>query len=227
MPATLTRLQITTRARRKADAVNDAHIEEDMLNDECNDLISVICKEVFAVDPDRYTTTVSASLTGVEEYTLPAGFMSIRRLDWVQGTTHQMIEPAPLLELDMSGENNNGRPCYRLIGGGQTGSTERLHIRPDPATGTYTLWYVATAPSLTSDGATFDCRFDEHRFVIAGLAAFIAERQQVDPSPFRAEQAFALEHVRTMARKRDSGRARQITDVRSQRFDWRYRYPRP
>src|SRR5690242_13296949 len=190
MPATLTRLQLRDRARRKADAVNDAHVSDTMLDDEMNDLISVISKEVFVVDPDRFTVGASTALTGIEEYTLPANFMSIRRLDWVQGTTHTLIEPAPLLEMDMSDENGC-YPRYRIIGGGQTGSLERLHIRPDPGTGSYEMWYVTTAPTLTSDIATYDCRFDEHRFVIAGLAAFIAERQQTDSMPFRAEQGAA------------------------------------
>lgn len=229
MPSTITRLQMETRARRKSDTVDDAHIEDDHLHDECNDLIAQVWREILVVDPDRLVTMTTLSTTaGTFAYTLPSDFMSIRRLDWVDGTQRRTIEPAPMLELDMSsaGNGNQGDVVYRLIGGGQSGTTERIHLRPDPGTTTYELWYAIAPPVLSTDGATLDCRFGEHAYVIAGLAAFCMERQQDDSSPFRREQGAALEHVRTMARRRDVGRAKKITDVRSMRDGIR-RYPRP
>lgn len=226
MAYTLTRLQLVTRGRRKADAVGDNHVTDTELNDEVNDLISRIWKEVFAVDRDRVAAVTSITLTGAEEYTLPAAFMSLIRADWVSGSQHVMLEPTTFAEMDLS--DQAGAACYyRLVGGGQTGSTERLHIRPDPGTGTIELWYATTAPVLSADGDTYDCRFDEHRYVIAGLARFIAVKQETDPTPHEAEMLDALEHVRTLARRRDAGRAKQIADVRSLNLGWRERLPDP
>jgi len=227
---TITRLQMITRARRKADAVGDDHLiaadGTDLLVDECNDLISKAWKIVFVCDPDRLTSSSSISVvSGTAQYALPADFMSLRRIDDNNGVP---LEPAPLLELDRETNSTSSAPRYRLINGGQTGSTERLELRPTPnLTATFTLYYVTTAPVLATDGATLDCRFDEHEYVIAGLAAFIAERQETDSTPFRALQQAAKHDIEAMARKRDSGRAPQITDVRTARLDWRARYPRP
>lgn len=227
MPYTLTRLQIETRARRKADAVSDPHISDTELHDECNDLISYAQKLVLAEDADRFTTsTTIAATTGTYIYAVPADFQSLRRLNDPDGI---MVEPAPMLELAFGDEAASGGVTrYRLVGGGVTGSNERLHLRPGPVTGNYELWYVTTAPTLGADGSTYDCRFDEHVFVIAGLALFIALKQQSTDIPyFMAERERAEAHVREMAKKRDHSRAKQITDVVSQRSDWRPRYPRP
>lgn len=227
----ITRLQMKNSARRKADAVDDDHLVDgatDYLDEECNELIADIWREILVVDPDRLVeVTTIATTSGTQMYALPNNFMSLRRLDLVEGSSRTMIEPAPMLELDMDDLTGGPTdPRYRLVGGGQTGSGERLHIRPDPGTATYELWYCVAPPVLTADGNTLDSRFGEHKFVIAGLAAFIKERQDDESAPFRVAQERAREHVRTMARRRDAGRAKQITDVRSQR-DGRRNYPRP
>ena len=228
MPYTVTRLQMENRALRKADAVEDDHTNYDatILHDELNDLVAEAHRIVLSVDADRHTTSTTVSTTaGTFVYALPADFMSLRRLNDPDGN---MIEPAPLLEMAFGDAATSGGPVYyRLVGGGQTGSTERLHLRPDPGTGSWELWYIIAPPVLSTDGATYDCRFGEHRYVIAGLAAFIAEREEGDSAPFRAEQARAEQHIREMAKRRDASRARQITDVRSQRSSWFVRYPRP
>jgi hypothetical protein len=227
MAYTITRLQMKNSARRKADGVNDDHLIDDdgvtdYLDEECNELIAEIWHEILVVDPDRLVdVTTIATTAGTQMYAVPATFMSLRRLDRVDGTRRTMIE------LDMDDVSGSGNECrYRLVGGGQTGSGERLHLRPDPGTGSYELWYCVAPPVLTADANTFDSRFGEHKFVIAGLAAFIKERQDDDSTPFRILQERARQHVQTMARRRDAGRAKQITDVRSQR-DGRTNYPRP
>lgn len=224
MAYTITRLQIETRARRKSDTENDPNIDDEALHDECNDLISQAWKIVFVCDPDRLAlTTTIATTSGTTDYALPADFMSLRRVNDENGAP---LEPAPLLELDMETNGGSASPFYRLIGGGQSGASERLSLWPAPPTTTYTLIYVATAPVLATDGATYDCRFDEHAFVIAGLAGWICERQDRDSTPHRAAQMQARRDIEAMARKRDSGRAPQITDVRTG-CEYRSRYPRP
>lgn len=228
MAYTITRAELIARALRKTDTESDANVTEDTLplEDECNDLISQAWKIVFGCDPDRLATSSPISVvSGTSSYALPADFMSLRRVDDDQGFP---LEPAPNLELDREQTSSSRSPRYRLIGGGQTGSSERIELRPTPnVTATFTLYYVATAPVLTDDTDELDCRFDEHVFITNGLAAFIAERQQRDSTPYRALQLQARRDIEAMARKRDSGRAPQITDVRTQQLDYRARYPRP
>lgn len=226
MAYTITRLQLETRARRKANAVYDPSITADMLHDECNDLVSQAWKIVFGCDPDRLSTSTSLSVVaGTATYSLPADFMSIRRIDDDMGMP---LEPSTNLELDRSTDATSSVPRYRLIGGGQSGSTERIELRPTPSvTATFTLYYVMAAPVLDDDADTLDCRFDEHVYIIAGLAAFIAERREEDSSVFRALQAAARSDIESVARKRDIGRAPTITDVRSMRSGYRRRYPLP
>ncbi len=226
MAYVITRRQILDRARRKAEAEFDPNIEDEHLVDELNDLVSEIHHEVFVVDPDRTLARTTLNTTsGTTSYALPENFQSIRRLDRVEGSERYMVEPAPLLEMEM-GSGAREEVVYRLVGSGQAGDGDELELRPDPGSGTYELWYTTTAPVLDTDNDELDCRFDEHRYVIAGLASWICERQQRDATTHRAEQAVQLDRVRTMARRRDAGRAKQITDVRTGR-DVRRTYPRP
>lgn len=227
MAYTLTRLQLTDRARRKTDTVNDPNIDADALVDEVNDLVSQAWKIVFACDPDRFTVSATLSVVnGTNIYDLPADFMSLRRVNDDRGT---FLDGSTMGDLNMGIDSSgSSSPSYRLIGGGQAGATESIEFWPSPGNNAdYTIWYVAAAPVLSTDGALYDCRFDEHVFVITGLAGFICERQDRDSTPFRAAQVQARRDIEAMARKRDISRAPQITDSRGNRM-WPFRrFPLP
>lgn len=231
MPNVRTRLQLEARARFLADAVNDDNVEDDDLHDEVNNLLGELHGIVFERDPDRFLRqdTITTT-TGTQSYELPDDFMSIRRVDYVNGDVRTMLtEAAPLLEMDFSQNagGSSGAAQYRVMGSGADGSEARLWLVPDPGDATYELWYVAGPPTLSDDTDELDVVTDWHSYIVYGLAAAIADRQETDSAPFRLQQERARLRIETQATKRDSGRAKQITDVRSQRMSVRDRYPRP
>lgn len=222
---TRTLLELRTGARQLADCVNDANIPDAMATDWVNDEIADLWEEVFAADPDRFVAMVTiATTSGTRAYDVPDDFMSIRRIDWLNGGTRIPIEPAPLLEMDTStdvGGTSPGRVVYRVMGGGLDGSTAQLYLFPDPGTSTYEMWYVTAPALLSGDTDVYDGVAGWERFVMYGVASKMLERQERDSTPFRMEKERARKSIQTMARRRDSGRAKRITDVRSQRGSWR------
>ena len=220
-----TLLQLRTGARQLADCVGDANIPDAMVTDWVNDEIADLWEEVFAADPDRYVTVVTiATTSGDRSYDLPDDFMSIRRVDWLNGDARIPIEPAPLLELNTStdtGGTSPGLVQYRVMGGGLDGSGTQLWLLPDPGTSTYEVWYVTAPALLAADGDELDGVAGWERFVMYGAAAKMLERQERDAMPFRAEKERARKSIQTMARRRDSGRAKKITDIRTMRGSWR------
>src|SRR5690348_1010378 len=114
MAYVVTREQIEARAIAKTHAEFDPNVEGDALHDECNDLIGEIHHEVFLVDPDRQTVMATIATTaGTQLYALPENFQSLRRLDRVSGGERLMVEPAPLLELDLTSAGSSTDVRYR------------------------------------------------------------------------------------------------------------------
>jgi hypothetical protein len=229
MPIVRTRLQIKTRARYLADATNDLNIAEADLNEALDDLASDLHAIVFMRDPDRFIAfdTITTT-TGTNAYPLPADFMSIRRIDWVNGD-HRMplLDAAALLEMDFSQNTGTGDGAcqYRTMGSGLDGSGARIYLTPDPGDETYELWYVTNPLLMTADDDTIDVVACWHKYIVQGLAAEIRERQETDSSPHRREQALARTDIEAQANKRDSGRPKRPTDVRWGTNTWRRRVP--
>ena len=229
MPIVRTRLQIETRGRYLADATYDTNIEAEDLHESLNSILGSLHGHVFRCDPDRFIARATISTTtGTQEYALPDDFMSIRRIDWVNGDDRvTLLEAAPLLEMDFSANSGTGDGAcqYRVMGSGMDGSDVRIWLTPDPGTETYEIWYVTGPPTMDADGDELDVVASWHDYIAQGLAAEICERQKRDASPHRAAQARALEQVMLEATKRDSGRPKRPTDVRWGTTSFRRRVP--
>lgn len=229
MPIVRTRLQIENRGRYLADATYDLNIEADDLHESLNSILGSLHGHVFGVDPDRFIALDSFTTTaGTQAYALPDDFMSIRRIDWVNGDNRvPLLEAAPLLEMDFSQNSGTGDGAcqYRVMGSGMDGSAVRLYLTPDPGDETYELWYVQGPPTMDADGDELDVVASWHDYIAQGLAAEIRERQQKDSTIHRAAQARALDQILAEANKRDSGRPKRPTDVRWGTNSWRRRVP--
>lgn len=232
MPIVRTREQIKAKARYLGDATFDLNIADEDLNEALNDLLGELHGIVFLRDPDRFIAmTTLATTMGTTAYDLPEDFMSIRRVDWVNGDHRvTLTDAAALLEMnfDANSSNGDGACQYRVMGSGLDGSSVQLYLTPDPGDESYEVWYITAPPIMTTDADELDVVASWHKFLVQGLAAEIRERQETDASPHRAEQARARADIEAQATKRDSGRAKRPTDVRwSVNSMWRRVPPYP
>lgn len=230
MPTTLTREQLRDGARQLCDCVNDGHITDAEANGWINDAIRELWRDKSVVEPDIFLVRTTISTTaGTQSYTLPSDFQAIRRIDRVDGGNRYMLTEAdPLLELDFSNLTSTGWSVqYRVMGGGIAQASTLLYLLPDPGTTSYDVWYVQSPQALGSDDAVLDVTHGEDRYVMHAVAARMARKQQDDATPFVQEQMLARDSIMQIVRRRDSGRPKRITDIRSQRLHNRRRYPAP
>lgn len=237
MPTTQTRLQLATGGRNLADAVGDRNISDPLVNQWVDDAVRELWRVKVSIDPDTYAVRSTIdTVAGTPSYALPADFMQVRRLDRVisAGQVSPVIEAPPLLELDFSSQGSPGNYdelMFRVIGGGLAGigapfaGANNLWILPDPGSSTYQLWYVQSPQGLELDASLLDCTHGEDIYVMATVAAKIAERQQKESGQFRSEQERARQAIIQANARRSTGRSKRITDTRSQ-LGWR-RFPRP
>lgn len=231
MPAVQTLAQIRTGVLRRGNFEGDPNVE-DVVDETIADAVREMWGYKAEENPDLLLVldTISAT-TGTQAYDLPDDFGQLRRLDRVDGDDRILVvEAPPLLEVDFSqtgASTSADFVQYRLIGGGIDGSTAQLYLTPDPGTWTYELWYVQAPQVLAADDDELDITFGEGRLVQAIATAQLCERQDRDATPHRAEQGRALECCKRLWRKRDAGRPRRITDIRSQAAAPRGRHPRP
>src|SRR5688500_500539 len=99
MARTRTRAQIMASARALADQVGITRNTDAVLAYQINQLIAQLWGMLVAVDPDRFLVATTISTTaGTKSYTLPAAFMSMRRVAKVVGTHEVPIEKFGLAE---------------------------------------------------------------------------------------------------------------------------------
>lgn len=215
MALTRTLAEIQTEVRVLTDTVNDRHISDAHLTYWINQGLAELRGILLRLDPDRHVTTTTVSTTaGTAGYNLPANFLSLRRVDLVEGTRRYPIEQFQLQEppywySDFAG---SGAPPYaatryRLIG-------DQITFDPDPGTRTFTLYYVQVPTRLAAGGDTVDGVIGWEDWIVMFVAARVRVRNEEDPSFELAEMARIEDKIKAEAANRDSGQAPKIGDVR-------------
>lgn len=224
MPATRTLQQIRDDARFRADAVGDGNVTDAQLNDWINDAIAELWDMLVEADPDRYYRTSTITTTaGTQSYALPEDFYQVRRVDRISSGRRIMVEPFLLQEVDTDTDVRDPELVrYRVMGAGIDGTAARLYLMPDPGGGSYELHYVQAPQRLVNNADAFDGAGGWELYVVLHVAIAILGRQERDTTYLERERARVEQRIRAMARKRDSGRAPRIADVRSGRR-WRER----
>lgn len=221
MARTATRADMRTAAQRLSDRESDTHISTDEWDDWLDDGIAELWGHVSRVNPDWYVTdTTINGVAGTQEYTLPADFLSVRRVDRVENGWYTQISPAPMQELDWNTTGNTypGAVNYIVIRSGLDGSGARLALLPDPGTYDYRLLYVQAPQRFTADtgaGGTFDGVAGWERYAIYDAACAAKEKSDEDSTPLRRKQAQILQMILAQASRRDQNRPGRIADVRA------------
>lgn len=217
---TLTALQ--TEVRVLTDTVGDEHVSDAQLLVWINQGIAELWRKLVGALPDRYALYETIATTaGTDSYALEDDFMSIYRVERVEGRNRYPIEPfnmvaAPYRNTDP--QNGAGQTRYRIVGGGIDGAGTRIVFDPDPGTATYGYWYIQ-APQLLASGADeFDgiAGYEDRVVLYAALRVYIRQ-QDPDQAAIAAEIARIDAAISASAAHRDVGHAPRIADVRPRR----------
>lgn len=167
--------------------------------------------ECFGDDYLDATQSLTTS-AGVGLTSLPDGFAKLRRLAWVRGADDVVLlrrasaEDIGLADYDAKSWSEY-TPHYRIQG-------QTIAWYPPPsAEYNVTATYAALPADLTSDGDTFMAGPGFEGFVIYGVCASIALREEKDPGSWLALRNDAEKRIRDQARERDESEGYAVRDV--------------
>lgn len=218
MARTSTLEQMRVRARALADMRNTTFFSDDEIDELLNDAIAELWSMLTTADPQRYMLTAPITMVaGSREYSLPSDFMALVGVDWVAGSDRYPLEPFALNDRGVSPAPGVTTldpftpACrYDVRYGGQDGSGVRLVFDRDPPAGTVLVLYVQAPQLLEADGDVFDGVAGWERWAVLDVAITMLGTEESDASGLVAKQQRLEARIKTLAGKRDIGRARQL-----------------
>ena len=213
MARTRTLLEMRTEARALADQVDSIFVTDAQANVWINQAIAELWSMLTVADPQRYMLTDAVTtVPGQREYGLPTDFMALIGVDWVSGNERYPMEPFSLNDryvgpfgglgwFDAGGSVPSAR--YALRG-------SRLVFDRDPPAGSVRVLYVQAPQPLAVDASTFDGVAGWEEWVVLECAIRMMAKEESDPSIYMAQQQRIEARIKSLAGKRDIGRARQI-----------------
>lgn len=212
MAKTVSLTTLRSRVRIRYDAVNDTTAVTDAEIDQyINDALQEYYDLVIAAFSDDYFAKSGTITTasGTATYTLPSDFYKLIYVDIGISSQTYSMKKFTVAERNMyksypaaSGANY---PCmYRLIGGLADGTSDQIEFIPTPS-GVYTvtLRYVPAYPTLSSGSDVINVLPGGDVYIVEAACAKIAQREEVDPGQYLAQQGLAAQRIRMMAPSRD------------------------
>lgn len=209
MALTTTLVALRTLVRRRTDQVDSAQVEDAEINGWINQGMRHFVRQLVSVNPDYYVLEESISTTsGTREYELPAGFITVRGLDRVDGDQRTTLRGFSWVDRNRFWSLSTKYPRYRVIRGGRDGTGARLQFASDPGTTTdgYLLHYTGVPDDLTADGDELDDILGLSDYVVVYAAACVREMldEESQAAGLRAEMAQMEAAIRNFARMRTS-----------------------
>ncbi len=220
MARTVTLTTMIARVREETDQEYDAaivsapFISNAFITDKLNEGIAEIWQALVTVDPNRaHTTSTITTVIGTEEYALPAGFQSVRGLDYPvsRGRTATVypyaFEERNELQAPWSTVGGDAAPFrYHVSRNGVSGSAARISFRPVPTSvATVTIHYVAVPAALSAGADTFDGIIGLEGYAVAFAKDKVYERthDREGRMTAQAEMARIMGNIQTEAGRRD------------------------
>lgn len=174
------------------------------------------------------TTTVTTA-NGVENYALPAAFLSVVKvwfkIDGVEHVLHDYEEWDTQGLVDVvSWKSSYVDFAYRLTG-------DNISLRPIPSDAVdIRVKYIATAVKLVADSNTVDGvdGLEEYAVLWAAKRVAIKQRDELLMGLCDAEMGKVLDDLMALQRARNAAEAPRMGDVHPERLSWRRssrRYP--
>lgn len=215
--ATITLLNLRTRARDRANMENSTFVSDSIFNSYINYAVSEL-RDIIAskVGEDYFASSQSTLLTsGQETVALPADFY---KLLWVEilisGVSYAQLKRFEVNE-QLSGVNPGADLKYRL-------RADNIWLMPPSATSgkTIRLWYAPLPTALSADGDTLKGYngWDEYVVLLAARKALVKEEQDV--SDIDRELIVFKQRLESMAPNRDQSQPMRIRDNELSTSEW-------
>ena len=213
------------RIRRRTDQENSDFIEDDELLEYINSAYAEYYGLITTIYED-YSIKFADFITSNDKttYNLPSDFFKLTGVDY-QVDSDRVIEldNLPFEERNRQdrvfytdGYNTNVR--YLLLG-------NTIVFLPAPPNGSkMKMWYVPTAPLLTSDTQLIDGINGYEEMIIAEVSIRIMNKQEQDAGPFVGTKRAVQRRIEAEAPNRDAGNAPRVSDARGLETPYYYPY---
>jgi len=220
---------LRSRARQRADMNNRNFVE----SDEWIQLIDVGYKELYDIlvarFEDWYTIPLEITIPqGSASYPLPADFYKLRGIDRSASGNPAADDFYPLSPFNFETRNNKGY-LVRRRGFGDAVQyrimQNNLIFSPaDQSGGTYRLWYVPRATTLTAATDTIDGVNGWEEYIVLVAAIKALTKEESDVSVLMGEKQAMYQRIEFMAQNRDAGMTERVSDVQGNYYAYGFNY---
>jgi hypothetical protein len=168
--------------------------------------------ENYYIDEHSFTTDGTNQF-----YDLPANFYKLVGLDQLQNTSGSGDNALTVRPFNFNERNryNNilfavtAAAFYRYLIQGT-----KIKILPQPSAGIqFKMWFIPAPVKITSEAQTIDGISGWEEVVTLTAAIQIMNKQELDATALKREQAEAIDRVMTMATERDAALPERVTDL--------------
>jgi hypothetical protein len=211
-----TRLQLRTRAKRRADRENSSFVADAEWNDYINEEVAalhnllVLAYEDYALSSDDISV-----VSGTDTYALPTDFYKERGVEFVDTNYTYTLRQFRFRERNRfqnsahSHTNDLEALRYQILG-------SNIRFVPVPeSSGTVRLWYVPQATVLDDDADTVDFSVVNgwEAMIVAGAGAKALIKEQEDAGALMTEKQMMIDAINREAKQRATGDVKRIVDV--------------
>ena len=210
-----------TRVRQRADMEESEFVTDSELNQYINssyqelyDILVSSFEDYYTLPPVNFTIS-----SGTEYYTLPSDFYKLRGVDASSdGNNYYTLAPFNFLNRNRNNENlmsldrSSYDINYRIVG-------SRIYFTPiDQAAGSYRIWYIPVATTLSSDSSTLDGINGWEEYIVVDAARKCLDKEESDTRMLSAEKEALRQRIINASARRDVGMPKTISDVNSLSF---------
>ena len=213
--AAVTLATLRSRARSRADMVNDTFVTDAEFNDFLNESAGGLYNLLVVKYEDYYLTESSLTFQG-ETATLPADFYKLLGVDVQEGGRWRPLHPYTWQQRNEL-RNATGSGCttrYRLRG------QRTLHFLPPFASSTAgKVTYIPQRPLLTSDADTVDFLMGWEKYVVLEAAIQALAKAERATGKLDEELAKVRAEVEAAAPQRTPTQVERVHDIHSAGHD--------
>lgn len=215
-----TLLQLRTRARQRADAVNSTFVTDSELTNLINLGLSELYDLVVSSFEDYFTISTTLTVASGNTVALPVTFYKLRGLDYNNNGSYQSVR-----EFSFN-ERNSSSPStlywtrqytvprkYRIVG-------DNLLLQPESqSTGLYRLWYVPAPTFLVTDADVIPeslSKFGWDDYIVLWAAERMLSKEESPITDVVAERMQVAGRIAKMASDRQVDQSETVQDVRNE-----------
>jgi hypothetical protein len=178
---------LITLARERADMVNSGFISSAEAIRSVAFSYKALYDLLVKANEDYYLSSTTLTVSSGNSVSLPTDFYKLRGVDFYDGGRYHALD-----KFDWN---------------------ERLHMEDDDLTGTYRLWYIPVASTITSTSTDISGINGWEEYIALDCAMKWKIKQEDDVSDLRNEFELIKMRIAEMALQRDASKSERIWDV--------------